>query len=239
MVEGLGFGHFRRALDASGIGGASLEPKREIPRLIERTEISPELLDKVTAIAEKLANRGYAMPWLHITIEALQQKDGTTTPVSFIENIYENGFNIRTNGATFVRRDGDVNPRIAEPSFFVDHPEELIEDVFHIVKKYMHHGVRSNKKQLGYHYKQGYRSSTLSSQGIGIPRLMIADASGIRLERGIDGDEHYVTQNRILPEKIIGDLPLQDVRAEDKSTVLNMVDTMLDQIDSYLERSLH
>lgn len=232
------FNHFRNALASSGIDRRALQQNREIPRLIEKSEIPPEMLEEITRVTQRLVNFEIDMPWLHITSEALEQPDGTVKPIDFVQNIYTNGFNARTNGSAFVRRDGDMNPRVASPDFFVAHPEEFVEDVYHIVKKYLHHGTRSNKKLLGYSFKGTDRQQTMSSQGIGMPILIAADKTGITLQRGVDGDEHYVTTKRILPEKIIGDFSLRNLNVDDKTSVLKIVSALLEVINVYLDRNV-
>ncbi|MFZ2975349.1 MAG: hypothetical protein WA055_01820 [Candidatus Moraniibacteriota bacterium] len=222
------------ALKKAGVKKESLPKEHPENKLfLEIDEIPNEIIEKIKNVFEKIKESQMELPFFHITLEAIESKDGTKR-TGFIENIKQEGFSINTNGAILVKRSRENGTQVASYEDILEKPELFIDDVYLILKKFIHHGIRTNKLKLGYSNKT-IKSENYSRLGKGHPALVILDRTGIPIKRGVDGDEHYVLQRWVSPDKIIGTTSVDLLDLEDKEQLLVKANNVLELIDGYIK----
>ncbi len=222
------------ALTRAGIKRNAL-PEFQPPRaLIEAKEIPDTLKKKINDVLGECLAQKIPMPFIHITLEKVLKDDSQVIPTGFVESILTEGTRLNTNGATFVKRSLEENATLADPAYFIDHPESFVEDLALMVQRYTHHGIRTNKKSLGMGY--GYKTNKQTDKGS--PTMIIVDRDAIPLKRGKDGDDHYVLLERSTPSKIIGTLKLDSFESMDKHTALELADNFLSLLGNYLQQKV-
>ena len=188
----------------------------------ELLEQNPELRKRITDQMQELEDDHLPMPVAHITSGMVRSVNGDEVNTGFVENINTNGFRKRdTNVSAFVRR--DEKSSLAEPNYYATNPEEFIKSLRLFLKRYVHHGFRTNKKALN-NTEQGSR---------GVPTMLVI-TGGLSLERGSDYDDHYILREGATKENIIGEIHL-DGRSHHRSRedVEYIAEKMLDLIHDF------
>lgn len=153
--------------------------------------------------------------FLYFTSSAIRFPDGSQQSTGYLENIQANGFRAKdTNVAVLTTRDG--KSQIANPGYFKEHPDDLLEDFVVILKRYRHHSTRTNKQSLGEHRETG----------VGVPALIVIDGK-IPMKRGTDYEDHYIFDQAVPADKILGTLDIDDVNPNDLNSVCGLVDQYL------------
>jgi len=182
---------------------------------------NPEIKDQIITQMQKMAGLNLALPLVHITSEVVKYPSNTIKSSGFLENINQNGLRSRdTNVAAFVQRQNTTE--LASPDYFTDQPELFIKDLILILRRYVHHGVRTNKNI--------YENK---NEGEGIPVMILVDGH-TNLIKGSDFDDHFILADKVLPDKIIGKIDLDQMRdLHSTIDIASIVGQMLDQIDTY------
>jgi len=147
------------------------------------------------------------------------------------------GFDRNTSGIVFVDRNPDRNWEEAPPEHFISRPELLLEDLRRAIQSFVHHGVRTNKGILGFNGKRGSREADYLAHGQGVPLVMVGDQTGISRRRGVDGIEHYITNEGIPPDRIMGSLEIAALDMESKEDVVTLAKELAELINGYLDRT--
>lgn len=184
----------------------------------------PELKEKIVKQMHSLEKQKLPLPVIHITSRAISGENNSETNTGFVENIEKNGFRQRdTNVAAFMKR--EEKTCLAQPDYYSARPEEFIKSLRLFLKRYLHHGYRTNKNALG----------DVKDTGQGIP-IMIIVAGGAPLERASDYDDHYLLKNNVAPDQIMGKIDLAKhnyYRSQDD--VLYLAEEILKQTNSFYE----
>lgn len=223
-----------RALENAGIKKENVSRQCEEPELfIKKEEIPLEMIEKIESTLKKLELKRIDLPFFHIFPYKLIQVDGEKS-TNFIEEIQNNGLKINTNGATFIKKKQNHLSEISDSNYFLDKPEVFIENLVSIFKKYIHHGVRTNKKILGFSNKGG-KDKDYVRMGIGIPAVAIMDVTNTPIKRGKDGEEHYVIQRPIRPDKIMGIEKLENFNPGNKKDLIVLINKILEIVNNYID----
>jgi hypothetical protein len=201
--------------------------------IISKEKIPQELSFKLNNVLSKMSDCGMDMPFLHITTSDILDPDGNIRSTGFANNINKNGLKKNTNGTCFVSRDQDKKWSESNPKYFLDHPEILIENLRLIVKNYFHHGVRTNKKVLGFTNKGGKRAD-YEYAGKGLAYMFVTDATGITRRHGKDGIEHYQILQKIDRNRIMGGFKLGGIDIKNEQQLLNLFRQFLLILENYL-----
>lgn len=182
---------------------------------------NPEIKGQVITQMRKMADLNLSLPLVHITSEAVKYNDNTVKSSGFLENINQNGLRPRdTNVAAFVQRQNTTE--LALPDYFAAQPELFIKDLVLILRRYVHHGVRTNKNI--------YENK---NEGEGVPVMILVDGH-TNLIKGSDFDDHFILADKVLPDKIIGKIDLDQARDLHSITdIASIASQMLEQVDTY------
>lgn len=219
-----------------------LPEKKEAPeKYIEKNEIPENVLKDIGDAILSLEKKDLPMPFVHLTVGNVIDEEGQIKPTGFIDDIKQRGLKVNTNGLTFVKRDFDEYAELAEPEYFKGREDFFVEAVAEMLKNYTHHGVRTNKRILGFSYK-GTKERDYKSSGIGIPAAFVFDRKGIPVKRGSDGIEHYVAQVPVIPKKMMGVIEVlksnkSDLGIENKNEAIEMADKIANFISEYVKNN--
>lgn len=156
-----------------------------------------ELKTEIQRCMHILNENNVYMPIIHITSDAIQTQTNKIN-TGFIENIMKSGFKQKdTNVAVFL--EGSGGAAFTNPEYFENNPEEFIKNIKLFIKRYVHHGLRVNKDSL----------KELKNNGVGIPKMIIIEGN-VELQHGSDYDNHYILEETVPPEKIIGNIDLSE-----------------------------
>jgi len=187
-----------------------------------------ELNNKIIQTMKSLVDSGIAMPVLHFTSKGIKLDGEPEVSTGFVENIKLNGFRARdTNVAAFVKR--EQKTFIAEPQYFLENPYKILSDVSKIINRYSYHGTRTNKESL-----QSNRD-----KGIGVPVVLVIDASRANLQKGSDYDDHFILKNHISPDFIMGVINVNNNQDQINKTK-SFTSELMTKIGEYVEdKKLH
>ncbi|MFH2062833.1 MAG: hypothetical protein ABIJ46_01620 [bacterium] len=232
------FGDFAEKFGRLGIDRDKLPEMIPEKLMFDRESIPEDLAASLTRVLSKLDKLNMDMPFLHITPTMTIDQLGVGSPTGFDQSIVDRGLDRNTSGSVFVDRDPNRNWKEAMPGYFADRPEVLIEDIRKAVQNFIHHGVRTNKASLGFRSRRGSREADYAAQGRGVPVLMVADQTGISRRRGVDGIEHYITDERMPRDRIMGKLEIADLNMEDRDDVAKLVEEFSKLVEDYADRKL-
>jgi hypothetical protein len=186
----------------------------------ELLENNPELKEEILRQMENLKMQNLPMPVVHITLSTIKRGEEMVS-TGFVENIKKNGFRKRdTNIGAFVERGKKTS--IAKPDFFIEKPEEFIKSLRLFLRRYLHHGLRSNKQALG-----EFRDSKKAK-----PAMIFVEGD-VKLEHGSDYDDHYILKEGATPEQILGIVNLNEDRSsEPKGDIAYVAKSLLELLDS-------
>jgi hypothetical protein len=186
---------------------------------------SPELAEGIGRTMKGLEDRGMDMPVLHITSRGIRLADGAEQSSGFLESMMANGLRARdTNVAAFVER--STSTSIADPRYFDAHPDKLLHAMAISLGHYAHHGSRTNKASLG----------EAQNAGVGLPTMLVIDATSTPLLPGSDYDDHFRLGEDIPPSHIMGEVDLGGRKPINPEDVAAVTRQFLDVVDAYLSK---
>ncbi|MDP2789178.1 MAG: hypothetical protein Q8O46_04000 [bacterium] len=221
-----------KAFEKSGIDVGKLSKDNPYkPLYVEQVRVPEELKIKIKAVLNDFAGLHLSMPFIHITVDKIKKGENVVS-TGFVDNIESVGFSINTNGSTFMTLERGELPTVASPEYLAQNPEIFIEGIYLILKKYLHHGIRTNKVQLGH----GFKTGSLLSKGEGMPVVIVLDRSSVKMKPGRDEDEHFVLRQRVQPENIMGKINLADIQTEIQEDVLYVSEQVIDVMEDYIKK---
>lgn len=215
------------ALDKGGVKIADLPDSHPKKLFIPEDEVPETLRQDIVDAMRTLQEFDIPLPFVHVTSGAVKLENGSIVSTGFIDNITTNGTNPNINVAAFVERHEGELSKIAKPQYFIDHPDQFIEDIHLMLKRYKKHGMRVNKDSL----------KNIRHKYEGLPTSLIINGSDVLTKRGVDGDEHYVLLSRIKAQDIIGTLPLDTINADNRDEVLTYSSQLLSLTRSYIGKN--
>lgn len=239
MTEGLTGGISPEALAALQKLSSSLPEASERPTSPQGDRVSlkdapyldilqkqPELAETIGDTMDRLTQAGLEVPVFHVTSRAIRFPDGSEQSTGYLENISQNGFRARdTNVAAFMER--SVSARIADPGYFADNPHKFLRAMAESMGRYVHHGSRTNKQTLDKH----------RDAGVGLPTMVVIDASGVPLVPGSDYDDHFMLGEVVPSSRIIGNIDLTGRKPINLDDVTVVAEAFLKQTEQYASNS--
>ena len=232
----MAFGDFAEKLGRLGIDRDGLPEKIPEKLMFEKEDIPEDLSAALSRALLGLTEQRMDMPFLHITPAVTLDERGVRKSTNFEQSIRGRGFDRNTSGIVFVDRDPDKNWKEATPEHFISRPELLLEALREAIQSFLHHGIRTNKRILGFNGKRGSREADYLAHGQGVPLVMVGDQTGIGRRRGVDGIEHYITNERISSDRIMGSLEVAGLDMESKQDVVALAKKLAELINDYLEK---
>lgn len=185
-------------------------------------ENAPDLRKRISETLQILEQHNSEMPLIHITSREIKRNNEVVS-TGFIENIKQRGFKARhTNVGSFIER--GAKSQIAQPNYFITNPEELIKDLYTILQRYGHHGIRTNKEALVEN-----RNAEEA-----IPTLLLIDGN-THLDKGTDYDDHYLLAEDLSGDRILGDIDLNLYKPY-REHLADLLDAMLTCIKKYYSK---
>lgn len=196
---------------------------KDIP-FIEELDRNPELDAEIVTTMAKLRLMGLRVPVFHVTSRAVRFEDGTEQSTGYLENIEANGLRARdTNVAAFMRK-GAVT-EVADPEYFVENPHKFLRSMSESLRRYAHHGTRTNKQSLG----------DQREAGVGVPVMLVVDATNTPLSPGSDYDDHFKLGEQISADRIMGTVELDGRKSRDPDDLAATARDFLDVAAKYAD----
>jgi hypothetical protein len=205
MSEGLSSGlppetiEALRTLSISEVQPAEQEERISLKDMpyVDVLEREPELEVAIRDVMDRLAQTEIDVPLFHITSRAIRFADGSERSTGYLESIQQHGLRARdTNVAALMERDASVY--IAAPEYYAKNPHKFLRAMAESLSHYAHHGSRTNKETLG----------EQRDAGVGVPALVMIDASDVPLIPGSDYDDHFKLGEVVPPSRIVSVLDL-------------------------------
>lgn len=184
-------------------------------------ESNPKLRERIVNVMGDLCASSEALPLIHITADTIILQDGSERDSTMVQRIEGQGFRGRhTNvGAFVVRKD---QTRLAEPKDYEKYPEDFLKSLITLLKRYWHHGSRTNKDIY----------AEQRDQGRGVPIMLLLQGD-LPLERGTDYDDHYILKEDVSSDVILGNIRLETENGVNNDMILRTANDLLEIIDSH------
>ncbi len=188
------------------------------------TESNPELKQKIIEVMRNLSLSSEALPLIHITTDRIILPDDIARDSKMIEQIENQGFKGRhTNVGAFVTRRGRA--QLAEPTDYENNPEDFLKSFIILLRRYLHHGLRTNKDVY----------AEKRNQGKGIP-IMLVIRGGLPIERGTDYDDHYILKEDVPAKVILGKIEFEAEDGINDAMVARTANDLLEVIDTHTKK---